>query len=37
MFQINSGKENFMRKKEISLLSVETFFSHSADKFRGRN
>ena len=37
MFQINSGMENFMQKKEISLLSVETYCSHSADKFRGRN
>ena len=37
MFQINSGMEKFMQKKEISLFSVGTFFSHSAEKFRGRN
>ena len=27
MFQINSGMENFMQKMEISLFSVEIFFS----------
>ena len=29
--------KNFMRKKEISLFSVGTFFSHIAEKFRRRN
>ena len=37
MFQINSGMENFMQKKEISLFSVGKFFSHSAEKFREGN
>ena len=37
MFQINSGMENFMQKKEISLFSVGKFFSQSAEKFREGN
>ena len=36
-FRIIQAWKNFMQKKEISLFSVGTFFSHSAEKFREGN
>ena len=36
-FRKNQAWKKFLQMKAISLISVETFFSHSAEKYRGRN
>ena len=36
-FRKNRAWEIFRQKKDVSLFSVGTFFSHSADKIRVRN